>query len=94
MSLNNIHIPTTISKVLSKGNWKQAMNIEMEALKKNRTWELVDLPIEKKNSLGCKWVYTIKNRANELLERYKPRLVAKGYNQTYGANYLETFALR
>lgn len=52
MSLNNIHIPTTISKVLSKGNWKQAMNIEMEALKKNRTWELVDLPIEKKKFIG------------------------------------------
>ena len=35
------------------------MNKEMEALKTNETWELVDLPAEKK-AMGCKWVYTVK----------------------------------
>ena len=68
------------------------MNVEIEALKKNKTWELVHLPIGKR-PIGCKWVYGVKYKANGTLERYKARLVAKGYTQTYNMDYLETFAL-
>ena len=67
------------------------MNMEMEALEKNKTWELVKLP-EGKKPVGCKWVYTVKYKADGSIERYKARLVAKGYTQTYGIDYLETFA--
>ncbi|RVW24991.1 Retrovirus-related Pol polyprotein from transposon TNT 1-94 [Vitis vinifera] len=59
--------------------------------KKNKTWELVKLPAGKK-PVGCKWVYTVKYRADGSIERYKTRLVAKGYTQTYGIDYQETFA--
>ena len=90
ISLNNIHIPTTLSEALFDENWKQTMNAEMEALEKNKTWELVDLPIGKR-LVGCKWVYTVKYKVNGSLERYKVRLVAKRYTQTYGVDYLETF---
>ena len=48
ISLNTIFIPTTLSEALSSEKWKQAMNLEMEALEKNKTWDLVDLPIGKK----------------------------------------------
>ena len=59
--------------------------------KKNKTWEIVDLPKNKK-PVGCKWVYKIKYNSNGTIERYKARLVAKGYTQTYGIDYTETFA--
>ena len=64
----------------------------MEALEKNETWELVHLPSRKK-LVGCKWVYTIRYKVDETLERCKAKLVTKGYTQTYGVDYLETFAL-
>ena len=66
--------------------WKQAMNQEMESLRKNKVWELVDLPNGEK-PLTCKWVLRVK-RDNV----YKARLVARGYEQKLGVNYFETFA--
>ncbi|MBV8801742.1 MAG: hypothetical protein JO131_02020, partial [Gammaproteobacteria bacterium] len=67
------------------------MNEELNALIKNNTWDLVDLPPEK-SVVGCKWVYKIKTHADGSVERYKARLVAKGYTQEYGIDYEETFA--
>ena len=69
------------------------MIAKIEALEKNRTWEMVGRFACRKKSVSCKWVYTVKYKANETLERYKTRLVAKGYTQTYGVDHLETFAL-
>jgi hypothetical protein len=67
------------------------MHEEMEALHKNKTWDLVKLPNGKK-VVGCKWVFTIKHKADGSVERYKAKLVAKGFTQTYGIDYEETFA--
>ena len=78
VSLNTISIPTIVSEALTNEKWKQAMNVEMKALEKNKTWELVKLPIGKK-PVGCKWVYTVRYRVDGSIERYKARLVAKGY---------------
>lgn len=46
----------------------------------------------KKTIVGCKWVYTTKYQVDGSIERYKARLMANGYNQTYNVDYLETFA--
>lgn len=51
---------------------------EMKVLEKNGTWELVNLP-RVKQPVGCKWVYTVKYKADGLIKRYKAMLVAKGY---------------
>ena len=67
------------------------MNEEMKSLQKNSTWEVVDLP-EGKIPIGCRWVFTIKYKADGTIERFKERLVTKGYTQTYGIDYMETFA--
>ena len=64
----------------------------MDALEKNRTWKVEELP-RGKPTVGCRWVFTPKFKANGTLESYKARLVAKGFTQTYGIDYTETFAL-
>jgi hypothetical protein len=67
----------------------KAMQEEMKrALHKTR--ELIKLPSEKK-AVGCKWVFTLKHKADGSMEIYKARLVAKGFTQTYGIDYKETF---
>ena len=63
----------------------------MNALRRSGTWEIVDPPRGKK-IVGCKWVFTIKCNADGSVERYKVRLVAKGFTQTFGIDYQETFA--
>ena len=63
----------------------------MNALRKNGIWEVIDLLREKK-IVGCKWMFIVKCKADGSIERYKARLVVKGFTQTYGIDYQETFA--
>ena len=90
-SLNTIPIPKTLFEAIDNGNWKNAMEVDMALLEKNQTWELVKLPKGKK-PVWCKWVFAMKYRSDRSLKRYKGRLVAKKYTQTYGVDYLEIFA--
>ena len=59
--------------------WKNAMVEEMEALDKNEAWDLVELPDGRK-PIGSKWVFKKKLNAAGKVEKYKSRLVAKGYS--------------
>ena len=52
---------------------------ELRALEKNRTWDLVKLHAGKK-AVSCKWLFTVKQNAEGEGERYKARLVARGYS--------------
>ena len=63
----------------------------MQALDDNGTWDLVPLPTEKK-VIGCRWVFVIKFNPDGSVARLKVRLVAKGYTQTYGIDYSNTFS--
>ena len=63
----------------------------MDALERNNTWILTELPCGKK-PIGCKWVFKLKYKPDGSIERYKARLVAKGYTQTAGIDYLDTFS--
>jgi hypothetical protein len=89
--ISAISIPNSVQEAITDSRWKEAMNEEMRSLQKNCTWEVVELPAGKV-PVGCRWVFTIKHKANGTIERFKARLVAKGYTQTYGIDYMETFA--
>jgi hypothetical protein len=89
--LSFVSVPKNLQDALNNPRWKAAIVEEMEALQKNSTWKLVKLPKDKK-TVDCKWVFTVKHKADGSIERFKARLVAKGYTQTYGINYQETFA--
>ncbi|GKA31184.1 retrovirus-related pol polyprotein from transposon TNT 1-94, partial [Tanacetum coccineum] len=73
-------------------NWRDGMTKEIQALENNKTWIFTILP-PGKTHIGSKWVYKIKLKADDAIDRYKAMLVAKGFNQKEGINYTETFAL-
>src|SRR5258708_18566720 len=71
--------------------WHEAALEELNAQLSNGTWVLEKLPPGKK-AIGSKWVFKIKRNADGTVERYKARIVAKGYNQRPGFDYMEIFA--
>ena len=86
--------PKTVKQALSSSHaddWSNAMSNEVNSLKKNNVWTLVELPAGRK-AIGSKWIFKQKRDADGNVERYKARLVAQGYNQTYGVDYDETFS--
>nr|GEY49037.1 hypothetical protein [Tanacetum cinerariifolium] len=72
--------------------WLNAMNVEMQSMKDNEVWVLVALPPNGK-TVGSKWLFKKKTDMDGNVHTYKAHLVAKGYTQTPGIDYEETFSL-
>ena len=74
--------PLIFSKFISSSDanlWEQAIRIEIDSIKKNNTWTLVDLP-EGGNPIGCSWIFKRKYNPEGSIDKYKVRLVAKGFS--------------
>nr|GEX48086.1 retrotransposon protein, putative, Ty1-copia subclass [Tanacetum cinerariifolium] len=71
--------------------WLNAMNVEMQSMKDNEVWVLVELPHNGK-TVGSKWLFKKKTDMDGNVHIYKARLVAKGFTQTLGIDYEETFS--
>ena len=71
--------------------WEQAILDEYNSLVKNKTWMLMTLPVSRK-AISCKWVFKHKMDENGDVVRFKARLVARGFSQVYGIDYMDTFA--
>ncbi|KAH9736282.1 hypothetical protein KPL71_018042 [Citrus sinensis] len=71
--------------------WKEAINSEVESILQKHTWELVYLPLGCK-PLGYKWIFKRKMKADGSIDKYKARLVIKGYSQREGFDYFDTYS--
>jgi hypothetical protein len=83
--------PTCHSLTVKDKHWRTAMNVEFHALLQNITWTLF-LPDSASNVIGCKGVFRVKRKADGSINRYKVRLVAKGFHQQLGIDYGETYS--
>jgi hypothetical protein len=83
--------PKNLIEALNSPKWKEAMENEITALHKNKTWRLVP-PKHGVNLIDCKWVFKVKRKADGTIDRHKARFVAKGYKQRYGIDYEDTFS--
>jgi len=72
--------------------WDADMDEGCQPLMKNKTWELVPLPLGR-NVIQCKWMYKKKMAVDGHVRKYKSRLLAKVFSQVRDMDYNETFAL-
>ncbi|GJU95855.1 retrotransposon protein, putative, ty1-copia subclass [Tanacetum coccineum] len=71
--------------------WLNAINVQMKSMKDNEVWDLVDLPPDGK-IISSKWLFKKKTDMDGAIHTFKACLVAKGFTQTYGVDYEETFS--
>ena len=86
-----VHEPSTYKEASGVLEWQLAMSEELAALDRTGTWDIVLLPSHTV-PITCKWVFKIKTKSDGSIERYKAHLVARGFQQTHGKDYDETFA--
>ena len=89
--LNKLSEPKNYLEASKTQHWKEAMNTEMNALYENDTFEIVELPSDRK-AIGSKWVYKIKYKSSGEIDRFKARLVVQGFSQKEGVDFDETFS--
>ncbi|KAE8251015.1 hypothetical protein A4X13_0g4198 [Tilletia indica] len=86
--------PRTISEALSRPDrdqWLAAMHVEVQSHIKRGTWRVVKR-YGKANLITSKWVLRLKKNADGSIQKYKARLVARGFTQVEGVDFDETFA--
>ena len=67
------------------------MKDEMHSLTRNKTWNLVEKPIDHR-IVTCKWVIQIKYHPQGQVVRFKARLVARGFTQVPRIDFTGTFS--
>lgn len=75
-----IEEPVNYTQAAKEKVWQEAMDCEIDAIERNKTWALTDLPVGHK-AIDLKWVYKVKRDTNGKILKHKARLVAKGYVQ-------------
>ena len=94
LQTNDDHDPTSYSEAVNGKDWRKwkiAIKEELDALLSNGTFLVVNQP-SNRDLITSKWVFKVKRHANGMIDRYKARLVARGFSQKYGIDYNETFA--
>lgn len=90
----NEEIPDTHDDAIKSeqsAEWQKAMKSELQSLHENKTWEMVSLPKGEK-TIPCKWVFRLKTKPDGQIDKYKARLVVKGFSQRQGIDFSQTFS--
>ncbi|GKB96414.1 retrotransposon protein, putative, ty1-copia subclass, partial [Tanacetum coccineum] len=93
-SLGDLNEPANYKAAMldpESDKWLDAMNAEMQSMKDNQVWRLVDLPPNCK-TIGGKWIFKKKTDMDGIVRTYKARFVAKGFTQIFRIDYKETFS--
>lgn len=85
-NITNSPVPYTFKQAIVHKHWSDAMSAEILALESNQTWEIVPKPAGK-NIVDCKWLFKVKYTPEGTIDKYKARVVAKGFTQTIGVDY-------
>jgi hypothetical protein len=72
--------------------WKEAIETELLSLSKRQVFGPVARTPPNVTPVGFKWVFVRKWDANNMVVRYKARLVAQGFTQRPGIDYDETYS--
>lgn len=72
--------PRTVAQPLKDQRWRTSMSEEFNSQIRHRTWDLVP-PHPSYNIIGTKWIFRTKFLPDGSVDKYKSRLVAKGYNR-------------
>jgi hypothetical protein len=67
------------------------MQMEMDAVERNKTWELADLPAGH-HAISLKWVFKLKKDETGEVIKHKAHLVARGFVQQEGIDFDDAFA--
>ncbi|DAZ93339.1 TPA: hypothetical protein N0F65_010805 [Lagenidium giganteum] len=89
-----VDIPRTYAEAMQSPHakeLKEAIRRELRSHHTNPTWEALRRPDGVK-VVGCKWVFAVKRDANGNVTRFKARLVAQGFTQTFGVDFKETYS--
>lgn len=75
---------------IDKHTWQEACAMEVESLQENKAYSIVDTP-RNTTIITSKWVFKKKKGLSCKVEKYKARVVAKGYMQEEGLAFGETY---
>ncbi|KAH9113223.1 hypothetical protein LEN26_000145 [Aphanomyces euteiches] len=91
---SSVPIPRTFTEAMNSEQgeeWRAAIEKELDSIKSHGTWKYVEAPIDRK-PLKTTWVFRVKENSDGTIDRYKARLVVKGFLQVKGLDYNDVFA--
>jgi transposase InsO family protein len=97
VAVGNSHIadPSTYDEAMRSEQateWQQACQAEIDSLMHKGVFEPVPKLPAGKNLMSTRWVFKAKYDSNGVLEKFKARLVVRGFSQREGEDYFETYA--
>ena len=83
--------PLDFATASQHAEWQSAIQKEVDAIMRNKTWDIIDQPSNRK-PITTKWFFKLKKTAEGVVNKLKAQIVARGFQQKEGVDYNEIFA--